>query len=163
MGHYAKIDKDNVVVQVIVAKADYINTLPDKDSWIKTSYNTLGGKHYVAKDHQDFTELSSDQSKALRGKYAGIGFVYDTTNDIFYDPLEQKYPSWTLNTTTATWDPPTPMPAFTAEQKKEIENKENYYVHNWNEDTKNWDLIKHDFKDIYYWDEGKNKWCLIEP
>ena len=39
MGHYAKIDKDSIVTDVIVAKADYINSLPDKDSWIKTSYN----------------------------------------------------------------------------------------------------------------------------
>ena len=45
MGHYAKIDENNVVTQVIVAKADFIETLSDKDSWIKTSYNTKEGVH----------------------------------------------------------------------------------------------------------------------
>ena len=45
MGHYAKINSDNIVEQVIVAEADFIETLSDKDSYIKTSYNTREGKH----------------------------------------------------------------------------------------------------------------------
>ena len=55
MGHYAKIDSNNIVIQVIVANADFINTLPDKDSYIKTSYNTMGGVHYEPSDTQDFS------------------------------------------------------------------------------------------------------------
>jgi len=100
MGHYAKINKDNVVEQVIVAKADYINTLPDKDSYIKTSYNTHEGIHYEPRDGvydpdgQNLLVPSSDQSKALRYRFAAIGMVYNKTHDIFHPP--QKYSSWTF-------------------------------------------------------------------
>ena len=60
MGHYAKIDENNVVTQVIVAKADFIETLSDKDSWIKTSYNTMDGIHYTPKQNQDFLDKFSE-------------------------------------------------------------------------------------------------------
>ena len=140
MGHYAKVDENNIVVQVIVAKADYINTLPDKDSYIKTSYNTRAGKHFVPKENQDFSEMSPDQSKALRGNYAGIGYVYDPTHDIFYDPLEQAFPSWTLNTTTGQWEPPVAHPGFTEEQIAEMDASKKYYKYTWDEDNRQWVL-----------------------
>ena len=44
MSHFAKIDKDNIVTQVIVAEQDYINSIEGK--WIQTSYNTRGGVHH---------------------------------------------------------------------------------------------------------------------
>ena len=85
MGHYAKVI-NGWVQQVIVAKADFINTLPDKDLWIKTSYNTRDGKHY--KPNTVTPELSTDQSKALRGNFAGLGCIYDPVKDWFYDPRD---------------------------------------------------------------------------
>ena len=72
--------------------------------WIKTSYNTRGGKHYDA----DGTE-SSDQSGALRGNYAGIGYTWDEDNDIFWP--KQPYASWTKNTSTASWNSPITYPS----------------------------------------------------
>lgn len=72
--------------------------------WIKTSYNTRGGKYYNA----DGTE-HSDQSKALRGNYAGIGMTWDEDNEIFIGP--KPYASWTKNTTTAQWDAPQAKPS----------------------------------------------------
>ena len=68
MGHWARIDDDNIVQEVIVIKEAELDTgaWGDKSKWIKTSYNTSEGKHYVPKEHQDFSEESSDQSKALR-------------------------------------------------------------------------------------------------
>ncbi len=153
MGHYAKIDSNNIVTEVIVAKSDFINSLPDKDSYIKTSYNTNDGKHYVPKDYQDFSEESVDQSKALRGRYAGVGMVYDATHNIFYDPDDQYFPSWTLNTTTATFDPPIPRPNLTAEQRAKNDNEEKLIAYHWDEDlyqsdnTKGWVLTEEDFPD----------------
>jgi hypothetical protein len=44
----------------------------------------------------------------MRGNYAGIGFTYDATNDVFYAP--KPYASWTLNQSTWTWEAPTLMP-----------------------------------------------------
>jgi hypothetical protein len=40
----------------------------------------------------------------LRGNYAGIGYVYDAANDVFYPP--QPGPEWTLNTKSWLWEAP---------------------------------------------------------
>ena len=64
-------------------------------AWIQTSYNTLAGKHTLG-------------GTPLRGNYAGIGYTYDATNDVFYAP--QPHASWLLDNATWTWKAPTPMP-----------------------------------------------------
>ena len=104
MGHFAKV-VDGKVTQVIVAEPEFFNNFVDSSpgQWLQTSYNTRGGVHY-AQDGQP----SADQSKALRGNYAGIGYSYDYINDVFIPP--KPFSSWTLNATTWTWDAPTPMP-----------------------------------------------------
>lgn len=91
MAHFAKV-VNNIVVQVIVAEQEYIDTL--SGNWIQTSYNTKGGQH--------------PQNKPLRKNYAGIGYTYDPDRDAFIPP--QSYPSWTLNEDTCLWDPPVPYP-----------------------------------------------------
>ena len=55
MGHWAEIDENNIVIRVIVIKEAELDTgnWGDKSKWIKTSYNTNNGKHYVPKEHQD--------------------------------------------------------------------------------------------------------------
>ena len=126
MGHYAKINENKIVVQVIVADADYINSLSDKDSYIKTSYNTNGGKHYVPSDTQNWTVESDDQSKSLRKNYAGIGYTYDATNDVFIAP--KPFSKWVLNETTWTWEAPTDMP-----------DDGKQYV--WNDNTGAWEEV----------------------
>ena len=142
MGHWAKIDANNIVQEVIVIKEAELDTgnWGDKANWIKTSYNTNNGKHYVPKEHQDFSEESADQSKALRFRFAGIGMVYDKTNDVFY--LQQPYASWALNNTTWHWDAPVQKPTLTAEQIEEF----GFYV--WDEtsyqadNTTGWKYLK---------------------
>ena len=106
MAHYAKV-LDGKVIQVIVAEADFFKTFIDDTAgtWIQTSYNTRGGVHYEPNSHT----ASSDQSKALRKNYAGIGFTYDKVKDAFYEP--QPYASWILNTTTCMWEAPTTYPS----------------------------------------------------
>ena len=117
MAHFAKVC-DGKVVQVIVAEPEFFDTFVDSSpgEWIQTSYNTHGGVHVDANGQPD-------GGVALRGNYAGIGHVYDRTNDVFYAP--QPFPSWTLNNTTWTWDPPVVYPT---------DGK--FYT--WNEETKNW-------------------------
>lgn len=102
MSHFAKVC-DGKVFQVIVAEKEFFDTFVDSSpgEWIQTSYNTRGGKHYDADGNED-------DGVALRGNYAGIGYTYDRTNDVFYAP--QPYDSWTLNETTWTWEAPTPYP-----------------------------------------------------
>lgn len=140
MGHWAKIDSNNIVQEVIVIKESELDTgnWGDKSKWIKTSYNTFEGKHYVPKDHQDWSEESSDQSKALRFRYAGVGMKYDSTNDVFYE--QQPFSSWTLNTTTWMWDPPLTTPTLTDEEMtagKYYEWNESLYQ---SDNTKGWEL-----------------------
>jgi len=95
MSHFAKVC-DGKVVQVIVAEKEFFDTFVDSSpgAWIQTSYNTYGNQH--------------PEGRPLRGNYAGIGYTYDSANDVFYAP--QPFASWLLNETTWTWEAPTPMP-----------------------------------------------------
>jgi hypothetical protein len=88
MSHFAKIDSNNVVTEVIVAEQDFINSGAVGDSflWIQTSYN-----------------------KNFRKNFAGKGFTYDKIRDAFIPP--QPYPSWTLNEDTCLWEPPVARPS----------------------------------------------------
>ena len=112
MAHYAKVN-NGIVEQVIVAEADFFNTFVDSTpgTWIQTSYNTHGNQH--------------PNGTPLRGNYAGIGYTYDTTNDVFYAP--KPYPSWILNTSTWLWEAPVPMPS---------DGK-----YSWNEELGNWSQV----------------------
>ena len=110
MAHYAKVN-NGIVEQVIVAEADFFDNFVDSSpgQWIQTSYNTHANQHL--------------EGRPLRGNYAGIGFTYDATNDVFYEP--QPYPSWTLNETTWTWDAPIAYP-------------DDDKIYEWDEATTNW-------------------------
>ena len=113
MGHYALVDY-GVVKQVIVAEQDFIDTYTHDSPgmFIKTSYNTYGGQH--------------PDGTPLRYNYAGIGFIYDSEADAFYEP--QPYPSWELNTSTYLWEAPVAEPS-------------NGEMHRWNEETTSWDAV----------------------
>ena len=98
MSHFAKIE-DGIVTQVIVAEQSFIDT--QDGTWVQTSYNTRGNVHYGQ-------DGEPDGGVALRGNYAGIGYTYDTNNDVFY--LPQPYESWTLDETTWQWISPIAYP-----------------------------------------------------
>lgn len=122
MGHYAKV-LNGIVVQVIVAEADFFKTFVDSSpgSWIPTSYNTIGGIHYDAKSGKP------DGGVALRGNFSGMGHIYDSKNDVFYPP--QPYPSWTISAPDWTWKAPVPYPTDGSR-------------YNWDEATKTWVKIE---------------------
>lgn len=105
MAHYAKV-RQGKVIKVIVADALFFDNFVDDSpgTWIQTSYNTRGGVHYEPNSNNP----SADQSKVLRGNYAGIGYTYDSTYDAFYAP--QPYNSWTLNTGSFLWEAPAEYP-----------------------------------------------------
>jgi hypothetical protein len=98
MSHYAKVE-NGIVTQVIVAEYDFIATgaLGDPASWIQTSYNTRGNMHFDANGVAD--------SNGVRGNYAGIGYTYDSVNDVFVAP--QPSADHILDTDTWTWWNPT--------------------------------------------------------
>ena len=119
MSHYAKIDTNGKVINVIVAEEDYISTRPGE--WVQTSYNTHGGVYYEPNTQPRIPSIN--QSKALRKNFAGIGFSYDSTRDAFIPP--KPYDSWVLNEETCVWEAPTLVPTT---PKKWV----------WDEDTISW-------------------------
>jgi hypothetical protein len=100
MSHFAKVES-GLVTDVVVAEQDFIDT--QEGTWVQTSYNTYGNKHYAVGGYD-----TPDDGLVIRANYAGVGFTYDESNDVFYAP--QPYPSWTLNNTTWLWNAPIPEP-----------------------------------------------------
>ena len=95
MGHFAEIDKNNIVVRVIVAEQEVIDSglFGDSKNWIKTSYNTSGGVHYKPNSKRETKDIDSHIKSPLRKNFAGKGFKYDRVRDAFIPP--QPFPSWT--------------------------------------------------------------------
>lgn len=114
MSHFAHIDQDNIVDNVIVADQDFIDSglVGDPAEWVQTSYNTRGNKH--------------PENKPLRKNYAGIGYTYDPVRDAFIPP--SPFGSWVLNETSCLWDAPIPYPTDGS-------------AYCWNEQTISWCLV----------------------
>lgn len=118
MAHYAFLNENNIVTEVIVGK----NEGEDGVDWEahygafrgqvckRTSYNTFGGVH-------------SNGGEQLRKNYAGIGYTYDIQKDAFISP--KPFPSWVLNEETCLWSSPVPYPT---------DNKR----YSWDEATTSW-------------------------
>ena len=122
MGHFAKV-LNGIVQNLIVAEPDFFDTFVDSSpgEWIQTSYNTRGNVHYTPNTNEP------SGNPALRGNYAGIGYIYDRTNDVFYPP--KPYDSWTISEETNWgWNPPVAYPD---------DGKE----YSWEEASNNWVLI----------------------
>jgi hypothetical protein len=88
VSHFAKIDNNNIVTEVIVAEQDFINSgvVGDSFLWIQTSYN-----------------------KNFRKNFASKGYTYDKTRDAFIPP--KPYSSWTLDEDTCLWEAPVAYPS----------------------------------------------------
>jgi len=111
MAHYAFLDENNVVTEVItgIDETELIEGL-DTETW----YSNFRGQ--VCK--------RTSYNNNIRKQYAGIGYTYDPVADVFVAP--QPYPSWSLDAN-HDWQPPTPMPT------------EGVWI--WNEETLSWDEI----------------------
>jgi hypothetical protein len=107
MTHFAKVN-NGLVVHVMVAEPEFFETFIDTSPgvWLQTSYNTLGGVHYVP--GSNYSVPSEDQSKALRKNYASIGYSYNAELDAFIPP--KPFASWIFNAETCLWDAPLPFP-----------------------------------------------------
>lgn len=102
MAHFAQLDENNVVLQVIVVSNDELIAPDGSESELKgiEFCQSLFGADTVWKQ--------TSYNKKFRKNYAGLGFTYDAGLDAFVPP--SPYPSWLLNTDTAQWDPPIPYP-----------------------------------------------------
>jgi hypothetical protein len=103
MAHYAFLDSNNIVTEVIVGKDEGEEGVDWEAHYgafrgqtcKRTSYNTHGGVH-------------SGGGTPLRKNYAGIGYSYNQIRDAFIPP--KPYASWLLNEDTCLWGPPVPYP-----------------------------------------------------
>lgn len=98
MAHFAKIDENNVVTQVIVVVNEELldNGVESEAKGIAFCQSLFGG---------DWVQTS--YNSAFRNKYAGIGYVYDLANDVFIAP--RPFASWVLNEN-FDWQPPIAKP-----------------------------------------------------
>jgi len=94
MAHYAFLDGNNVVTEVIVGI--------DENELIEG----LAPEMWYSNFRQQQC-IRTSFNGTIRKQYAGIGYTYDLVNDVFICP--QPYPSWTLDKN-FDWQPPTPMP-----------------------------------------------------
>lgn len=129
MANFAKIGLNNIVLDVQLIDnvncmtpdgvekeevgAAYLARFFGHETWLKTSFNTLGGKH-------------KSGGVPFRKNYAVVGGRYDADLDAFIPPLPFK--GWVLNTETCLWEPPVPIP-----------DDDNKYV--WDEDTFEWVVV----------------------
>lgn len=110
MAHFAQIDENNIVTQVLVVGNDQehrgqeflANDLGLGGTWVQTSYNAVGGK----KKNPETNEITEEPG--FRKNYAGIGYTYDAGRDAFIPP--KPFNSWVLDEDTCLWNAPTPMP-----------------------------------------------------
>lgn len=112
MAHFAEIDKNGVVLQVLVVPDEQEHRGQDflasdlglSGTWVQTSYNSR-----------------------IRKNYAGIGMTYDATRDAFIP--QQPFASWVLNEETCHWEAPTPQP-------DSIDGE----IWSWNEENLEWEI-----------------------
>ena len=121
MAHYAFLDENNIVTEVITGK-DEGEEDRDWEQWYgefrgqtckRTSYNTIGGVH-------------TNGGTPFRKNYAGIGYTYDAARDAFI-PVK-PYHSWVLNENTCQWQAPVAMPT-------------DGQMYSWDEATTSWTEI----------------------
>ena len=131
MAHFAKLGANSKVIQVLTLNnGDMLNADGVEDEtvgqqylethnnwpaqmWIQTSYNTSGGTH-------------KDGGTPFRGNYAGIGYTYFTSSNIFMPP--KPYASWSLDVSNAVWVAPISKP-----------NDDKTY--RWNEESTSWNEV----------------------
>lgn len=119
MAHFAKIDENNIVLEVIVVSNEVLNNLPFPDSEaLGISFLTTWSNGYT-----NWKQTSYNNN--FRKNFAGIGFKYYPNLDGFVAP--SPFPSWVLNTTTCVFEAPIPYP----------QDGNEYY---WNETTQQWIL-----------------------
>lgn len=111
MAHFAQIDSDNKVIQIIV--------VPDEHeiNGAEWCHNLLGG-----------TWIQSSYNNRIRKQHAGVGYSYDPNADVFVRP--QPFPSWSLDVN-HDWQAPTPEPTNLKEDEVAI----------WNEETLSWVVV----------------------
>lgn len=120
MAHFAQLDENNVVLQVIVVSNDAIENkqFPESENDGILFCQSLFGANTLWKQ--------TSYSASFRKNYAGVSYTYNIDLDAFVSP--KPFESWILNTETIKWEAPVPYPSDGGE-----------YL--WNEDNLAWEPI----------------------
>lgn len=124
MAHFAQLDENNIVQQVIVVANSELwdeNGNEVEKKGIEFCQRLLGGRWKQTSYNQNF-----------RKNYAGIGFKYDEELDAFIPPKPEGLSSWILDPETCLWKAPVDIPPF------EDDNPIGFCPYEWDEETVSW-------------------------
>jgi len=121
MAHYAFLDENNIVTEVIVGKDED----QDGGNW-EVRYGNIRGQTCKRTSYNTHGNVHSLGGTAFRKNYAGIGHTYDASKDAFIAP--KPYNSWILNETTCIWEAPVAKPSDMDVSK----------MYEWDEDNTQW-------------------------
>jgi hypothetical protein len=102
MAHFAKLDENNIVIEVCVVNNSDINNLPFPES------EPVGIAFLNAWAGQSFIWKQTSYNGNFRKNYAGAGMTWDSSRDAFISA--KPYNSWILNENTCLWEAPIPYP-----------------------------------------------------
>jgi len=123
MAHFAKVNSDNVVVEVHAV--DNWNCVDGEGNEVEAA--GIAWQESVFGVQEGIRWIQTSYNHNIRKNYAGIGMTYDEGRDAFIHT--KPFPSWVLNETTCRWEAPTPMPT---------PGEGEFYT--WNEETTSWVL-----------------------
>ena len=127
MAHFAQLDSDNIVTQVIVVNnEDCLDADGNESEAVGIAFcqDLLGA---------DTNWVQTSYNDNIRFRYAGIGYKYDSTNDVFY--RQSPFPSWVLDTSAWEWKPPVALPDDVVSN---VDNPTERVRYDWDEDTTSW-------------------------
>jgi len=129
MAHFAQIDSDNTVTQVIVVgNEDCLDSDGNESEAVGVAFcqSLLGS---------DTNWVQTSYNDNIRIRYAAVGYKHDSTSDVFYDPVS-PYPSWVFNTSTWEWDAPVALPDDAGID--DADNPTESVRYDWDEDSTSW-------------------------
>ncbi len=142
MAHFAKIDSSNIVLEVIVV-SNFVIEDSNGDEVEQTGIDFCKGLF-----GEDTNWVQTSFNGNIRKQYAGIGYKYDSTDDVFIAP--QPYTSWTLDSN-HDWQPPTTFPS-------------DGRTYLWNEENQTWNLSTPPTPfDSWNWNETDWEWQPPTP
>ena len=119
MAHFAKIDENNIVQQIIVVSNENCGNLEFPES-------EPIGQNFISSIGLEGNWKQTSYNSTFRKRYAGLDDVYDESRDAFL-PLK-PFPSWILNEDTCLWESP-------------IERPTDGNLYRWNEDEQSWEEV----------------------
>ena len=121
MAHFAKINSNNIVTNVIrVADEDLLDAEGNESEQV--------GKDFLYSLFGEHGWVQTSINASIRKNYAGVGYKYDSAKNAFIPP-KPDYESWTLNETTCKWEAPVSYP-------------DDGNLYNWNEDNQQWVYVR---------------------